>query len=281
VYLSADDHEWTDSFPTAGPLVPEPWATGGPRQGFGERNEQAIAFATRAMTAFQRLHSPAADSGAGWYTWRHGCARFFVIESRFGRDRNLPRVVDPVVLARLHRWLREPQAGEQLNVVACGSVVLPGLRSNADPANPGVIDTWQYAPAQRAQLLDMLVAHVPGRFVLLSGDYHVSGAGYVACEGRTVGAAILAPPLYAPMPYANASPDAIDLDEPVTLARNEQVTVDFSQQGRIARGSGFGVLDVRRVAGGFDLEYRRDLWVWERGASRSWNARLELRPPSV
>jgi hypothetical protein len=232
------------------------------------------------MTAFQRLHSPAADSGEGCYTFRHGCARFFVIESRFGRERNQALVADPAVLSKLHRWLREAEAGELLNVVACGSVVLPGLHGNADPANPGVIDTWQYAPEQRAQLLDMLVTHVPGRFLVLSGDYHVSGAGYVSCGGRQVGAAIVAPPLYAPMPYANASPDAVDLEQRVTLPRGEQVTADFSQQGRIARGSGFGVLEVRRVDGGFDVDYRRDLRVWERGANRSWNATLELRPPA-
>ncbi|NML47949.1 NAD(P)-binding protein [Ramlibacter sp. G-1-2-2] len=272
VYMTPDDHEWIDGYPLGSPLVAEPWPDWRRGSRYRARERRAAKVALRALTIFQRLQSPQGERRGRWYEFSHGCVRTFVIDTRVGRLRERPQMVHPGVLADLREWLRAPAARDALNVVASGSVVLPGMRMNADPANPGCIDTWQYAPQQRQALLDLLVEEARGRFLLLSGDYHVSGAALLQRDGQTVGAAVLAPPLYAPMPYANATPEAVFTDEQVGGLR-----MVVPAGGDIARGSGLGVLDVRREADGFAIAYRRDLWVWETAQRTPWAADLSLR----
>lgn len=162
-----------------------------------------------------------------------------------------------------------------MNVVASGSVVLPGLSQNADPANPGPIDTWQYAQTQRLEVLQLLTDLVPRRFLLLSGDYHVSAAVEIHGNGGILGAAIVAPPIYAPLPYANASPGAIDIAETVTLA-SDRLRLVVPKDGEQRRGSGFGCIGVRERDGGYEITYERDLWVWESGTPSTPRAVITL-----
>lgn len=278
VYMTPDDHEWVEAFPQGAPLRREAWPDRRPPSGYRRRLRATFRSSGEALTAYQRLQSPRGAQPAPWYAFEHGCARFFLLDSRFDRKRNQPRVAAERTLDALEAWLQQPGTGDALNVVACGSVVLPGLRANADPANPGPVDTWQLAPAQRRRLLAMLVRHVPGRFLLVSGDYHVSGAGHVRHRGRDVGVAVLAPPLYAPMPYANATPDAVFVQERIDLGAGAgRVGFRVAPGGEIARGSAVGTLEVhRRAGGGFTLRYERDLWVWEAGQSEQKTAVLEL-----
>jgi len=276
VYLTPDDHEWADGYPLGGPLRRERWPDWRPGSAHLQRQARAAAIAGQAVTAFQRLQSPLREHARPRYSFQHGCSRFFVIDTRSSRQRELPQIVHPAALSSLRRWLQRPEAQHCLNVVACGSVVLPGLDGNADPANPGCVDTWQYAPQQRQQLLEMLVALVPGRFLLLSGDYHLSAMTRITCDGRTVGAAVLAPPLYAPMPYANAAPEDVFLQETVPLAAGT-LALAVPPGGEVARGSGLGLLDVQPDGrGGFELRYRRRLRVWESGETRDLEATLAL-----
>jgi hypothetical protein len=275
VYMTPDDHEWTDGYPLGGPLVEEHWPDRSPAGGYEQREQLAFRVAAQAITAFQRLQSPAGPWPKPSYRFRHGCTRFFVLDTRYDRQRDEPQIVAPSVMARLARWLAQPEARDSLNVIASGSVVLPGLRMNSDPGNPGCIDTWQYAQAQRRELLEMLVATVPGRFLLLSGDYHVSGAALLRQDDRTVGAAVLAPPLYAPMPYANTTPEAVFVDEEIALPGGT-LRLEVPAGGDMARGSGLGRVDVRRTGGGFSVGYRRDLWVWETGERTALETRLAL-----
>jgi hypothetical protein len=70
------------------------------------------------------------------------------------------------------------------------------------------------------------------RFILLSGDYHVSTVTQLALqygngvERRIVGVSIVAPPVYAPMPYINAAPSSVDVSETVKIkmARGRSAT---------------------------------------------------------
>lgn len=275
VYMTPDDHEWVDAFPHGSPLVRERWPDWAGGSGFEQRQQRAFRIASKAITAFQRLQSPIGGQARPRYRFDHGCARFFCVDSRQWRDRNEQRVVGAGFMAGLRRWLEQPAARDSLNVLVCGTVVLPGLRANADPANPGNIDTWQFAPGQRQELLELLVGLAPGRFLLLSGDYHVSGAALLRQGERTVGAAVLSPPLYAPLPYANTTPEAVFDDEVLPLAGGD-VRLEVPQQGSFARGSGFGSLKVRRVGGGFEIDLRRDLWVWETGEAASFDLTMRL-----
>jgi hypothetical protein len=277
VYMTPDDHEWTDGFPGGAPLVKEAWPDWAPGSGYRARLRRARQVADRAVTAFQRLQAPPGAQHGRHYQFDHGCTRCYVLDTRSQRKRNQPEIVDAEFLRPLEAWLSRPEANTSLNVIACGTVVLPGLRSNADPANPGAIDTWQFAPAQRLALLALLVRRVPGRFLLLSGDYHVSGALLVRRAGDIVGAAVVAPPLYAPMPYANATPEAVDTGEEVELPDGAgRLSLDVAAGGELARGSGLALLHVRRSGGGFTLAYERDLRVWEEGRDRRRRATLQL-----
>lgn len=277
VYMTPDDHEWIEAFPSGSPLVRESWPRwDDPSSSFHRRQRRAYRVANRAMTAFQRLQTPMGPRRRAHYHLHQGCVRIFVIDSRLTRERNDPRIVAPRVLDMLETWLAQEGAEHCLNVVASGSVVLPVLRPDADPANPGPVDTWMHAPAQRQLLLERLVRHRDRRFLLLSGDYHVSGAALVQHEGRTVGAAVLAPPLHAPLPYANTAPESVFMDEVIPLGEGGALRLVVPEGGQVARGSGLGVLDVHRVGGGFEVAYGRKLWVWESGSGEERTARFSL-----
>ncbi|MGZ5271463.1 MAG: alkaline phosphatase D family protein, partial [Ramlibacter sp.] len=278
VYMTPDDHEWTDNYPSASPLVKEPWPDwSDPNVPFGQTEQRAFRFASGAVRAFQRLQSPLGPAPGPHAWFQHGCTRFFMMDSRSQRQRNHPAIV--ASMARLARWLAAPQARGALNVIACGSVVLPGLRSDADPADGGASDTWQYAEAQRRELLELLVDLVPGRFLLLSGDYHVSGAVRVKVDDQVVGAAIVAPPLYAPQLYANSTPEAVFVQERIPLSAGRTLHMDVPPGGAMERGSGIGLVSVQPQGEGFAVGFQRQLWVWERGSRRSHDCRIGLGVP--
>ena len=277
-YMTPDDHEWVNNYPGEKPLLMEPWPDWHHGSEFSNRERHVFRVAGDAITGFQRLQTPTGDvtkrSKPGgfathrFYTFQHSCVRAFVMDTRIGRRRNSPAMVNRRVLDALGIWLQMPEAKTHLNVIACGSVVLPGTVANSDPANPGVADNWQYAPGQRQRLIDMLIKHASGRFVLLSGDYHASIGLEIQTGGRTVGAAFLAPPLYAPLPYVNATPESLDVAEPLVTSSGIQITLKVPEHGEALRGSGFGRLDVaRRLGGGFDVRYERVLRVLETGGN--------------
>lgn len=277
VYMTQDDHEWIDNYPLASPLLKRPWPQWTqPSLPFDTQDQRVAIMAARAARAFQRLQSPNQAKGAADYAFCHGCTRVFALDTRSRRQRNRPQIVPD--LAVLETWLKQPAAQQALNVVMCGSVVLPGLRPGSDPASPGAIDTWQQAPAQRVQLLDLLVRHARGRFLLLSGDYHVSGAALLVIGDEAVGAAIVAPPLYAPMPYANSSVGSVFTDETLGLPGGNALRLQVPVGGEFAPGSGLGFVNVRLQAGGLAISYLRKLWVWEQGLAKDWTCDLGLPP---
>ncbi|MBA2962453.1 MULTISPECIES: alkaline phosphatase D family protein [Ramlibacter] len=283
VYMTPDDHEWADNFPAGSPLVKERWPQWNPRTGFARREHGAFRVAGKAITAFQRLTSPRHDrlraqGDRDHYEFEHGCARFYVQDVRYSRQRNRGKIVGDDFLASLRAWLTQPQARSHLNVIACGSVILPGLRPDSDPASPGAIDTWQYAPAQRQAMLALLVDLVPGNFLLLSGDYHVSGAAQLESAGKVVGHAVVAPPLYAPLPYANSTPGTVFLDEQVDLPGRAPLVLRTLPGGEFLRGSGLGTVTVTRDDAGPGLVFQRKLWVWERGEALESVCRMPLLP---
>ena len=110
----------------------------------------------------------------------------------------------------------------------------------------------QASESERSTLLRELVEQVPGRFVLISGDYHVSAFGEVRLNDRRVGAFVLAPPLYAPLSYANSSPSDVWLSERVELSGLGTLSVQAEPP---SRGSGFGMLRCQRERQGWELGF--------------------------
>jgi hypothetical protein len=150
-----------------------------------------------------------------------------------------------------------------LGCLVTGSVMLPGLHRGADPANIGAVDTMQAAEPERAWLLEEMATHLRGRFVLLSGDYHVSFLGEVCLEGERVGAAVIAPPFYAPVVYANARPEDLWLDERIaTGAGTVSVRALEGMQARV--GSGYGMLDFVPGPSGWTVRLGGELLDFER-----------------
>jgi hypothetical protein len=215
VYLTQDDHEYRDGWPGSGPIE------AGRTQG-RTRERRIVQLANAAARAFQRLHMPAPWPGATSYAFRHGPLRCFVLDTRSHRQVSPQRIVHPDDWERLRAWLAHPEAATHLNCIATGSEL---LRLLAEAAG----------------------APQPRRFLLLSGDYHLSAALRVQVGGRARGAAIVAPPFYAPLAYANIPLGALDLDEDLLPLGLRLETLDRRD------GSGFGTLRVSRRGVGYRI----------------------------
>ncbi|MBL8359321.1 MAG: GMC family oxidoreductase N-terminal domain-containing protein [Rubrivivax sp.] len=243
VYLTQDDHEYRDGWPGSGPIE------AGRAQG-RTRERRIVQLADAAATAFQRLHMPATWPGATSYAFRHGPLRCFVLDTRSHRQVSPQRIVHPDDWERLRAWLADPEAATHLNCIATGSVMLPRLQPGCNPADPGE-DTMAWCEPDRRELLRLLGAAAgapqPRRFLLLSGDYHLSVALRVHVQGQARGAAIVAPPLYAPLAYANIPLGALDLDEDLHTLGLRLEALDRRD------GSGFDTLQVSRREGGFRI----------------------------
>ena len=262
VYQTQDDHEYRDGWPGSGPLER------GQRQGRA-RDRRVVRIATDAVRAFQQLHMPERLGGGGSYRFRQGPVRFFVLDTRSERrhDRaGQPQLIGDDTWAELRAWFAQDEAAGCLNCVVSGSVLLPRLASGSNPANPGE-DGAAWSPRDRASLLALLAqasaGAAPRRFLLLSGDYHLSAALTLNVGGRMLGAAIVAPPLYAPWRYTNAPREALWTQEDLS-------PWDMSMHD-VARwdGSGFAAIQVKREgAGGYRIGMRNWLRDYASGGSQ-------------
>ncbi len=257
--MTPDDHEWIDNHPHASPLLKWPWPDLSNGSQYRRRLRQIASWADKSIDTFQKSQWPGSATKRSFTPPPIGPVSLFVMDSRISRQPGVLKLVHSTVLQDLSTWISELPRG-QLPMVVTGSVVLPGLHPDVDPSHPGLLDTWQYAPNQRLELLNILCG--AGRpFVLLSGDYHVSGAFAIQCNGRTVGAAVIAPPMYAPLPYANTRPHQLYTNETFTLPTGA-VNLASVVGGEAASGSGWCQLRVERldgVADAFSLQVARTL----------------------
>ncbi|GLS16284.1 GMC oxidoreductase [Hydrogenophaga electricum] len=264
--MTPDDHEWVDNHPAAAPLLtsawPDPQATGP----IARLSASQARWAQQSVQAFQKLQGPDRllppwRDPDDWMTYTEtgplGPARFFLLDSRQTRSRGQHHLAPDLALQALARWL-DAVGPAHLPVIVCGSVVFPALHPSADPANPGPPDSWQMAQDQRLALLTLLARRgMP--FVLLSGDYHVSTALTLQLDGQPLGAAIVAPPLYAPLPYANCRPEHLQVDETV-WCQGIRLDATVAPGGEPLSGSGLARLTLRRLpGGGFEVDVRRTL----------------------
>jgi hypothetical protein len=280
-----DDHEFIDRHPLGRPLLRRaPEETAAEHREGDAREREARAVAMRAIAAYQLAQLPATAWRNGYCEFSRGRVRFFVLDTRCWRHRRADGTVQTIRRAArraFEAWLARCAADPTvLACLATGSVILPGLYPGADPSNIGPTDTMQIAPEERAWLLGGLAARLPGRFVLLSGDYHVSFAGEVRLDGQTVGAAVVAPPFYAPLIYANARPQDLWLGERVPTSAGV-VSVHAVAGWTPRSGSGYGLLDLRPQASGWTVQLQGELMDFECGGP--WSAvawpTVHLRSP--
>jgi hypothetical protein len=258
--MCPDDHEFGDNYPNGTPLF---GGTAIDRQEAAVRNEWRRRVATDACRAFQQSAFPLNEGGGDF---EMGDIRCLVLDTR--TDRHPTRGEDFALLTQaqwdaIETWLASPRAAGCFHVICTGSVVWPALLADGDPGNRGPADSWQLAVSDRRRLLHSLVTQVPRRFALVSGDYHVSLAGTLAYQGQPVGACIVAPPFYAPLPYANAAAHEVDWRERLDLPQGPLRLCKFSP---VLRGSGYGVLGIQRQGHGWQVRYSADLLDMETGA---------------
>lgn len=178
------------------------------------------------FAAYQWLHSPRNQNTGGFdYNFSALASDVFVLDGRTHRNRH-PADGEPVICSdrqflALRQWLDEKP--DTLKIIACGSVVVPGLVEHADDASMPArqADNWQLAPQQRAELLLMVGACQSSRVVLLSGDYHCAAISTIRFQHdghlKREACAIVTPPLYAPYPAINAHPKDVCAAESLDL----------------------------------------------------------------
>jgi hypothetical protein len=250
-YLTPDDHEYRDGFPD-GRAVDERFSTD------SVRGRRARRVASDALTSFQFMHMPPTVPRLSRnYTIAHGPVRCFVLDTRTQRralraGRFSPSLLRRVTLNALARWLAQPEGEHTLNCIASGSVLLPLLKS--DPTSV-LDDSTGWAPADRTALLHTIGPARPAgrRILLLAGDYHLSVVTALAGPDGVFGAAVVTPPLYAPLSYANAVEDDLDFDEDLAAHGLSMRRL----AGDVRPGSGFATLHVQRQGAGYRVEVAR------------------------
>lgn len=259
-----DDHEFVESYPLAAPLFR---GTSGARPYALQREAAARISALAAALGYQLLPQPLSAALHGWFAFDRGPVRFFVVDTRRARRRDRRgrvAILPPGAETAFDAWLAEGQHTSALHCLVTGSVIAPGLVPGCNPAHPDPPDTMQAAEDERRRLLDKLVAMVPGRFVLLSGDYHVSWCGLIERDTLVVGAAVVAPPFNAPLPFANKAPSDLWLTEHIVLPTAGCLTLR-SVGPAPQRGSGYGVLECRRVGRNWSIALETELTDLECG----------------
>jgi hypothetical protein len=237
--------------------------------------------ALRAYEAFQRSHGPAQPSnGSGDAYFEHDGAWFFLLDTRTARRRTgrHPRLMRMRQWLSLYRALKEAQrlAPDQPKFICSGSVLAPGLVEGEGCYPPRSVDTWQLSPRERGLLLAMLGRLQVRHVVLLSSDYHCSAVAQLRLPGGATALAVCAPPLHAPLVFANSQPqDLLHGIESVQVRRGQQadIVLQWAQTGE-------GWLDCQllREDGGWKLKtsfHLRDMLSpqpdrFELADSREW-----------
>jgi phosphodiesterase/alkaline phosphatase D-like protein len=280
VVMTPDDHEYNDNYPAGSPLVPARTA-----ERVSEVQGVAKAAAHDAWRFFQS--SSGGVGKKGWASFDSGPLRVLVLDTRSNRQLPQCTTFSDHQRHKISTWLDHEDAAKSLNLIATGSVVLPGLKSDADPANPGASDTFQWSPLDSEWLLTTLAKACMKnpqhfRFALLSGDYHVSMMSQLKLDDRVVGVSIVVPPVYAPIPYVNATAQSVWFSEsiPVTLASgNTSVwTIEsLSPKSKNAEtstpvltGSAIAEITVTRTTNTpalpYKIEWQADLLNYEQGS---------------
>ena len=207
---------------------------------------------------FTEEHRPA--GGPGW--------RLFMADSRTVRQfRDEKTVRSALILGEdqtvdLMRWLLGSPR-DDLKIVTSAAMLLPRAREYVD--EPLYLDNWQGYPASLYSLLVLLCENEMRNVVFLAGDAHLACSATVSVAHPASGKSCTfhshhAPPLYAPYPFANASPsdflrqDSFDFEwEHEGAVRYYQCTVDtqFPDDTR----QGYGLLHAKPGAAGWDLRY--------------------------
>ena len=209
LHMSMDDHEISDN-----------WNSGMPLRSSAEQELSRNALA--AFKVFQRAHGPDA-LGPDGHDGRFDCggAAFISLNTRIHRQRSpIPRLLADAQWTLLENWLAEQQArGNQPKFILSGSVFAPGLREYAEQPPPREADNWQLVHNERVRLLQFIRDQNIHNVVFVSGDYHCCAAATIHFDNSPIRAyALVAPPLHAPLRFANVAATSVMPHEQIELA---------------------------------------------------------------
>lgn len=257
VLMTPDDHEFHDARPLGPPFVkvaPED---------FDAARQEYAGRARDALAAYQQsqLGTPVTD---GLWTFDTGPMHTILLDTRSHRTEE--RALTAAQLDETCRQINSASA-EKLLVIATGSVMLPGKRSESSPSNPGRRDNFQRYDVERQRIFQALNAAVSNgvRFLLLSGDYHLLSMGSITRANEVIGAAITAPPLYSSIPFMDGDPQTLDWTEGLPAGwtftpMDESGSPDDGQYANgTCRGNGLARVKVCREQAGFELSLEATL----------------------
>lgn len=162
-YMMLDDHEIEDN-----------WS----QDRFSAKSD-LYAAAIHAYECYQMVHGPAYDPTKGppdrlWYSFRDGCADFFVLDTRAERftDTDPPKIIGDTQFQALKAWLLAPT--ETVKFVVTSVPFFPDAKVRSQ-------DKWSGFPEQRNALLNFIRDNGIRRTVFLSGDVHCSMSAQLRC----------------------------------------------------------------------------------------------------
>jgi hypothetical protein len=285
-YMLADDHEIRDGWPN------DPLSQA---DSDGVHWDRSARWAWSSYVAHQHLHAPARPRWARppipcvrpslWYAFEDRGFKFFAFDTRFERQHCGDRIVGHEQILAFTDWLNHLREVEQVSkekdipkFILSGSVFVPGLREFVDRSERSRhSDNWQAFADDQALISRLIAGSGLENFVFLSGDYHCAAVGSVQVHRRAAsdlrGYAIVAPPLYAPFPFANCRNDDLAVQECI---RDRWTGKDIATcKSEAVNAQGFALISVYRATGasGPD-EWRIEVDLYE----GEWDCRGKPEP---
>lgn len=230
-YMMLDDHEVDDN-----------WH---PKDRFEDK--KAMDWGLTAVREYQLAHSPRreylrAHSPGGnpdappyHYGFESGGFGFFVCDTRTTRE-GRSRIMDARQFSELQKWLRmcRDADGDRPKFVVSPSVLVPFLSATGGlPRYAPRSDGWDGFPDSLAELVAFIADEDVSNVVFLCGDPHISMVSAIEVERRggapLRGACIVASPLYAPFPFANADPREYLAKGALDVGRGRRIRYELQQ----------------------------------------------------
>jgi len=274
VYMMMDDHEAGND-----------WH---PEDRLGDDERKMHEEGLEAFRRYQWLHSPGnvgqprpkeREREAYYYDFAVQGFPFFVCDTRSGRS-GRARILDERQFQVLKGWLKNAQAasGDTPKLVVSPSVVVPFLKTTAQPAYVARSDGWDGFPAQLAELFAFVFLERVENVVFLCGDPHLSMRSEIWFEdekGQTGPKAfcIVGSPMYAPYPFANAKLEEYQTDGR-PLALPGAAAVMWCRVTETAARNNFALVTVKREGRSWTVE-SRFLPEEQRERKEPWTIRSE------
>jgi len=232
----------------------------------GRTQEVLFNNALSAFNAFQRPHGPPGLGMDGMdYPVLGAGTAFLALNTRLHRDRALGpngrrQILNSDQWLLLQSWLLHEQArGKHPKFLVSGSVLAPGVVQGLGAPAPRDTDNWQLVAVERQRLLSFIADQRIDNVVFLSGDYHCSARGTISFSYSPVKAwCLVAPPLHAPMRFANVAAGDVLTSEVVSL------TCGTAQiEAQAWNGEGWLECELRQTSAGPSLHTRFHLQTFD------------------